>query len=246
MKLEETAKSTGNINRTIRKSLNILLLFTSIVTSLNCGPTPKKTPVPQIINEAPDTQVTRKFNNDGTVEYTISATDDGFIGSISVRVNDGDWEDFYKDYISVSVPIKEGNNTVEARAYDDKGKEDPTPAMGFFVSPTEEEAKELIDNILAEKSIKETYSGLEENVKFTLGETDPLFYVDYLIKRESDGKDVVINYVGYGDNLEEELNNKELLDLYGIPNRYFFRIPEIEINSEIRDFIDNGYNQNDE
>lgn len=253
MKLEN--KLIRNITRTIVRFPLVLLVSASIVMPLSCSPTPPKNDTPSqvtngenetpdspvIINEAPDTQITRTFDDDGTVTYTLSGTDDDSVDYISVRINDGDWEDFYDDNISVSAPIIKGNNTIEARAYDDEGQKDETPAMGFFVSPTEEEARKLMEEIIEELG---GYYALQEDALLSLG-ADKSFYVDYLIKRK-DKQDVVVNYVGHEDDLEEELNNRRVLDMYEIPNLYFVRIPETEINSKLRDFIDNGYKQNDE
>lgn len=235
MRIGKTAKSIEdikNFNRITAKLLLSILLSLSIVTPFNCKP---PAPNPSTRNEAPDTQITKKFK-DGEVEYNLSGRDDGSVDSISARFNSGNYQNFSNGSL-VLVPIISGANTVEARAYDDEGKVDPTPAIDTFISPTEEQARTLIDNIFSGRS--GTYSSLEKDVLVSLGDSN--FYVDYLIKR--DGKpDVHIDYVGYTEELEEKLSNKEQSNLYGIPNLYLIRIPESEINLKLNDFIDNDYN----
>ncbi|MDO8528704.1 MAG: hypothetical protein Q7S06_02330 [Nanoarchaeota archaeon] len=187
---------------------------------------------------SPDTTVTKEFTNNGQVKYIFSGTDDGSIEHIAARFNNtGDYQNFNNND-SVLVQIIEGNNSVEARAYDNEGLADPTPASDSFVSPTEEEANQFIEGILSGRS--GTYGHLERDVYISIGESD-VFHVDLLI-RKSDGTDAVINYTGHQSSLESELYNKGLLDLYGIPNLYLARIPESEMQSQLEDFIDNGYN----
>ena len=224
MKLEKIAKSIENIKKNAKKGLTkfslALLLSASTIMPLNCC----------LINEAPDTQITKKFKDNGEVEYTLSGIDlDGSVDYISAKFNDGNYQNFANN-TSVSVPIIEENNTIEAIAYDNQGLDDPTPATDSFVSPTEERAKELMRQLLLEKG-----ATFEKDVLMSPGALDN-FYVDYLIEKKDGPEDAVVNYVGYKKDLEEECSNRELLGLYGIPNRYFIRIPENEIISQLLDF----------
>ncbi len=234
MKVGNIAKSIKDIKKIpgVTKSLLAILLSLSTVMPFNCDK-----PVPK--NEAPDTEITsRQFNDKGEVEYGFLGTDsESYVDHISVSFNGGNYQNFSNNSL-VSVPIREGSNTAEATAYDDEGKADPTPAIDTFISPTEEQARTLIDNILSGRS--GTYGSLEEDVLVSIGASDN-FYIDYLIKRDNK-PDAMVNYVEHGEDLGKELLNKQQLDLYGIPNLYLIRVPESEINLKLNDFIDNGYN----
>ena len=223
MKLEKIAKSIEKIKKNAKKGLTkfslVLLLSASTVMPFNCC----------LINEAPDTQITKKFKDNGEVEYTLSGTDlDGSVDYISAKFNDGNYQNFANN-TSVSVPIIKENNTVEAIAYDNQGLDDSTPATDSFVSPTEDDAILLMGRLLLERG-----ATFEKDVLMSLGASDN-FYVDYLIGKKN-GRDAVVNYTGYKKNLEEECSNKELLNSYRIPNLYLVRIPESEIKLKLLDF----------
>jgi len=229
MKLNKISKLIKKIKKNAAVKLFTILLPISPFV-LNCSiPTP---------NEAPNTYITKEFPDDGNVKYTFSGTDeDGSVDYIKVKINNGGYQNFSNNS-SVSVPIIEGNNTVEAIAYDNKGEADPTPATYSFNSPTEGQARTLIYNILkAEENI--THKGLEEDVLVSL--EPPPFYVDYKITK-FDGTYTVVNYVEHQESLEQELLNKDVLDSWGISKLYLPRIPESEINLKLNDLIDGGYN----
>ena len=155
----------------------------------------------------PDTHIYNKeFKDKGKVEYTFSGTNN--VANIRVDINEFEsWTVYSGD--SLLVPIIEGDNIVKATARNWYG-EDPTPAEGSFDSPTQEEAEEIIDKVFGENI--GVYSSLEKKALICLGASDD-FSVDYLV-RKNDDTDAIINYVGYGKNLEEECSNQELLDMY--------------------------------
>ncbi len=178
----------------------------------------------------PDTDFEKKFHNKRGVEYTLLGI--GNVRGINARFNDSENQVFY-DGDKVLVPIKEGTNSLWAEAYNQWGK-DPTPAEDSFVSLNEEEARTTIEEIFVEKGyhlverIQDMTEGcIIRDALFSLG-AEKTFLVDYWGIKPGEGtisKDFVVNYVGYGDDLEEEILNKELLDMYGIPNCYIFRSP---------------------
>ncbi len=235
MKVGKITQSIENIKKNTKgimtKSLLAILLSLSTVMQLfNC---PSPIPDPQT-NKAPDTQITKEFKDNGEVEYTVSGTDsEGSIANINVNTN-GNYQTVPNNS-TINVPIVEGNNTIIATAYDNEGLKDSSPATDYFNSPTEGQARTSIDNILDSRS--ETHNGFEKDVFVDFGS----FYVDYLI-RKKDGNLAIVNYIEHQKNLEQELSNKGILDSWGIPNLYIPRFPESEINLNLNEFIDNGYN----
>jgi hypothetical protein len=185
----------------------------------------------------PDTFIDKEFEDKGKVKYTFSGTND--TKSIAIIINGLEGSVYHGDEIPSS--IIEGNNIVEATAHNFWG-DDPTSAEDSFYSPTQEEAEEIIDGIFEERV--GDYTSLEKKALICLGASDD-FLVDYLV-RKNDNTDAIVNYIGYGKNLEEELANSELLGLYGIQNLYIIRVPEDEIRLRLNDFIDKGFSQNEE
>jgi len=228
MKNKRPSKLIKNIKK--NAAVKFFILLFSISPFVDCP-----TPTP---NEAPNTHITKEFPDDGNVEYTFPGTDDVCVDYIKVKINNGGYQNFSNNS-SVSVPIIEGNNTVEAIAYDNKGEADPTPATYSFNSPTEYEARTLIDTLLDSKGIN-----LEDIDKDVILYSWGNILVDYLITKNE--KPTVVNYIGHQNNLKEELNNKRVLDgLTGkppLPNLYIPRFPESKITEDINEFIDNNYN----
>ncbi len=234
MPLQDILKST------LRKGFLTTGLFGSLLLGCNgddiVKPPPPPPPPPE--NQAPNTAITHQFRDDGRITYTFSGTDsDGSIDYISVRINGGASQNLINGS-SKLIDIIEGTNRVKATAYDNKGLADPTPVEYSFASPTETQAKEIIAGIL--NTYSSQYKSFEKNVLLSLGASDS-FSVDFLITT-TDDKNAVINYIGYRKNLTEELVNQRLLNTFGIPNRYFVRIPESEISSRIGNFANNGFN----
>lgn len=182
---------------------------------------------PESENKAPDTKITTEFQDDGTVKYTFSGIDpDGSIDYISTKINGG----FYGDVpnnSSIFVPIIEGNNTADAIAYDNEGASDKSPATDSFISPTEEEASNLIESTLNPS----TYNLLEKNILISVGEEDS-FYGNTRIKKLNN-TDAIIDYMG---------TNGNLLTDYGIPNICPKRTSIEELERKVLEFQNNGYN----
>lgn len=194
-------------------------------------PTPTK-------NKSPNTTLTfESFDNKGNVGYYVSGTDsDGSIKHISVKRN-GTLIGTYANNSSVSIPIVQGNNSLEAIACDNKNALDTTPATDSFYSPSEEQAREKIEEILLQNN--SAYDKVNRDVLLSFGEKDTC-RVDYLVKRK-DGKDAVINYVGHKDDLNQGLSNNELLDSWGISNLNLVRLPESKLRTKLNDFISGGF-----
>ena len=181
----------------------------------------------------PDTFINKKFEDKGEVEYTFFGTNNP--ASIELNINESEHQPVYSGD-NLLVPIIKGENTIKATAHNFWG-DDPTPAEDSFYSPTQEKAEEVMDGIF-EGRVGD-YSSLEKKALICLGASDD-FLVDYLVRKDDD-TDAIINYVGYDKDLEEEYSNKGLLDMYGIPNLYIFRVPEDEISSRLNDFINKGF-----
>ncbi len=208
-----------------------IVIIKSLVSGSSCCTDPPTPPPPE--DNPPETAITREFTPDGLAELTVSGTDpDGdAIERVDVKLNNtGDYWS-YDNNSKILVPVAIGDNSAEAIAYA-KGLADPTPAIDFFTCPTDEQAKTSVGDSLSQRS--NTYNSLKPNYSMTLGESEPSFIVDYLIKKY-DGTDAVVNY-------NHEGLEKELLDSYGIPNINLPRLPDDERNVRLNAFIDGGYN----
>lgn len=193
-------------------------------------------------NQPPETdEIDEWFDNKGNVEYSVSGWDPDFcdyVDHILVEINDSIEEIVDGSSGTVLTKIILGENNFTAEAYDKHGEPDPIPAESSFYSLTQKEAEEVMNGIF-EGRVGD-YTSLEKKALVCLGASDD-FLVDYLV-RKTDDTDAIVNYVGYGKNLEDELANSELLGLYGIPNLYIVRVPEDEIRLRLNGFIDKGFN----
>jgi len=226
-----------------KKILLPTVLFVSGILPVSCssdGPIgPHSTPPPIRQNQAPDTELTHLFGNEGRVTYTFSGQDtDGSIDYIAVQFNNGPLQNFNLSTFSRTIGIVEGTNRVKATAYDNEGKADPTPEEYSFISPTESQATSAIAGVLNTRS--SFFERLEREVLLSLGASES-FLVDFLVTK-TDGTNAVVNYVGHEGNLSEELDNQRVLNTFGIPNLYLVMIPDDEIRSRLNAFIDNGFN----
>lgn len=202
----------------------IILTFLAAI-GLGTGCPPPEPPQPK--NKTPNTEVTTEVKDDGTVKYDVSGTDeDGSVDYISVNINGEHYGNFSNNY-SFSVPIVEGSNTITATTVDNEGAEDPTPATGSLISPTEYEASQIVSNILNPN----TYNKLEENVLISLGSSDS-FIVNNLISKLNN-TDAIIDYMGA---------HQDLLNLYGIPNICPNRTSVEKLEEKALAFQNNGYN----
>lgn len=204
-----------------------------------CNPTdPDTKKSEESENQAPNTEIISQFRDDGKVAYTFSGTDsDGSVNHVAVRVNGGASQNLSSGS-SMLVDIIEGTNRVTATAYDNKDLADPTPAEYSFVSPTESQAEAIILGYLAANS--SSYKKFERDVLLSLGESGS-FYVDFLVTK-SNNTNAVVNYVEHKENLMQESANQKLLALFGIPNLYLVRLPEVEIKSRLDIFKNKGFN----
>jgi hypothetical protein len=172
-------------------------------------------------NEPPKTEsIETKVKKDGTVEYTVSGTDDNSVKYIEVKINGEDYGDL-KNGASFSVPIKEGINSIEARAYDDEDAKDLTPEEDSFYSPTQTEASEIIEQILNPN----TYQKLDKNATLSFGSSGNV-KVNALI-RKLDNRDSVIKYL----STEQD---HEIFSYYFIPN---LCVPNRTSTKNLKDYV---------
>ncbi len=185
-----------------------------------------------LFNTPPKTEVTKEFTEDGKVKYHFSAKDsEGSIDHISVVFNNLVYSQDFPDNSYWTIDIIEGQNTVEAIAYDNCSAADPTPAEISFYSPTEQEARTTIDGTLAE--ISGIY--VQKDASMTLGESETTFRVDYLITTPKG--DRVVNYVSHTDNREKEAENLKKLSDYYVPAQEIIWLPKEETKSKVKEFV---------
>ena len=189
-------------------------------------------PILSLFSCPPDTDIRREFDK-GNALYKVTGTVPiGSITAIKVEVDGKPYKEAANEEV-LTIPIVQGENKIRATAYAG-AIPDPTPAEDSFVSPTEEDARKIIDNVFAGKT---GYGTLEKDVLVSPGISGS-FRVDYLVTKP-DGTNAVVNYTGYEDDLNAELLNKDVLDEIGVPNRYFARVPQSEF--QLDEFISGGF-----
>ncbi len=192
-------------------------------------------------NQAPTLEIGVGFGDGltGKVTYLVTGTDpDGTVSELRARYNGGAWE-IYSNGTSFQKDIIPGTNSLEAYAVDDKGAQSQIVTRSF-VSPTEEEARGVIDerlNTLPNGGITKdsNYTAPQDGINAIMADyaVEPLPSVP--------SGDVIIEYVSSTDDLTQELNDKQYLDSYGVPNLYLGRLPISEIESRLNAWIDNGF-----
>jgi len=191
-------------------------------------------------NNPPDTTIEQKFGSNGDFIVTPSGTDTDPGDSVA-----GIYEEINgsaSEVVSINVPktiqtIK-GENKGKFTAYDSHGAADPSPATYSFTPLTEEEAKAVIDGILAENP--DTYFAFYKNASESPG--NYTFSVDYLIKRKPDGKDAVIDYTGFIKDFPTTRSNMAALEAHGVFVLDPVRLPQKELEDRVRNFVKEGYN----
>ena len=211
----------------VRGPLSFLGATLIAITMSSCG---SDNPVKPKPNQPPDTEIATSFDNLGMVLYEVSGTDtDGSVNGISTSTNSGTIEN-HSNGSTITVPIKQGTNTITATSCDDDGATDPTPATASFISPTESQARAKIETILNRNSI-----GYTKDARIS-GGTSGDYEVDYLIIT-SNG-DRIINYIGYNDDCGTEIANQGTLNSMGIPTLCLARLPLSDLEIELQGFID--------
>lgn len=198
-------------------------------------------------NLPPTAKIERDFGDgtSGKVDYRITGEDsDGTVEKVSISANGGDFYDYMnpvdnnKIVLEGQENIQQGNNTLEARVFDNKG--DSSSDTSSFYSPTEAEARAKIEEILDKRSEEYDRYVSDSYVFANCSDTTKKIYVDYELLK-NDGKSIIINYVGYGDDLDEEQTNKNILDCVNKPNFYNARGPFENLESGLNNFLDNNF-----
>ena len=204
---------------------------------------------------APVIEITRNFGDglSGTVEYTISASDSYRTAEIGVRLNNNANAQVFqnpnptKNYqVSVTTPIVEGSNLIDATAMDGNGN--LSSSTNGFDSPTETGARAEIEGILNARA--DAYQGYQRDanagVSIPQGSScypgiSKIFLVDYVITR-LDGTGAIIDFISHTDNKADELENKALLDCNNYTRKKFVAyLPLDDLETGINAFIDNGW-----
>lgn len=219
-------------------------------------PDPSPVPIPDdpdpTSNDAPQTTIIRDFGTglSGEVDYTFCGADPDqgdYINYINTNVNGFFWKYIspgkYNPYcVTASFPIVDGTNSAQATASDSNGMDDLVGATDSFYSPTEEEAREKIDELLVAEGF--SYDVTCPATPHTYCNDSPFLVIgqgmintDFLLRR-GDNSTAFIEYIGHGDDETIELSEKQKLDGGLLPNLYMNKLPLDEVTS----FFDNFAN----
>ena len=195
-----------------------------------------------VLSCVPDTFLSSTYDDKGKVIYTVDGSNFSHIIFEANGIEDP--RKFYGgDKIPKSIIPKD--NSVKVTAY--KGNiPDPTPAEDSFYSPTDGEAKEIIDGVFLERGYTFLDSGVNlleksfrKNARFSFGSGDD-FTFDYWGRGMGD---FVVEYVGYEeDALKNARQIKPILDEFGFPNLFLYRLPEEEIRTSLELFLTQNEN----
>ena len=165
----------------------------------------------------------------GKYEIPVYGSDvDDVLSGIKLMINGAEWDRVPSETL-LELPIVEGVNIPTAVAYNGRcgETEDPTPAefpniaKGFY-SPTEDEARALIDGILQNREYVEGVDYYKDQLMII---NNNQFYVDYWFRKADGTHRFIINFAGHKDNLNNEQNNKNFLNNELIPNLYLAYVP---------------------
>ena len=202
-------------------------------------PDPSPVPIPDDPNsgenDAPETAILRSFGDglsgDFYLTFCGADPDQGdYINYIDTIVN-GDFlkyisPDKYNPYCETdSIPIQAGTNSSQAISSDNNGLEGIV-ATDSFVSPTEAQAREVIDQVLADK-------GYVEGIHY---EKDRIMHlsedvlVDYrFLCSDGLGTKGIFENVSHTENLNTELYQKQVLESESYNPLYLVYLPEEEL-----------------
>ena len=212
-----------------------------IAEVLDCSKSEKADPY---VNQIPTASLGMDFGDglSGKVAYLVSGTDsDGTITEARARFNGGAWE-IYSNGTSFQQDIVPGANSLEAYAIDNNGALSPTVTREFD-SPTEAEAREKIDSLLAARGYVENFSGTPgtfyKDANFAV--CSGVMNVGYLISNAIGGQKIVVEFVSSTDNLTQKLSDKQCLDSGLNPNLHMVYLPKSEIKTRFDVFADSGF-----
>ena len=235
MTIEKKLKNFGK-----RAVIGTVLAGSLVLTG--CGIFDKDDPKPQPhVNQAPQITLGVSFGDglSGEVDYTVCGDDnDGNINYLEVWTNGN-----YSKQLNLSQEnpfcvypspgIIQGTNTLESIATDDDGAESSLKTENFY-SPTEAEAREVIDQVLADKEYVEGFDFERDKTYIVNGRN---IISDYFFTR-TDGTRVVVNNIGHVDDLITGQEDVVYLNNAGIPQ--FTRARTPLSGKEIGSFLDNN------
>jgi hypothetical protein len=231
-----------------RKTIIPIILAGSLAL-MGCNSPRHQNPVQ---NQEPGTTVVENFGEglSGNVEYTVCGLDsNSYVKYIDTWENGAGFKRHQNTtavnpYCDIfEVPITGGTNTLEAQAVDSQNLADPTPAVNEFYSPTEEEARAVIEGILGDNGYTvdcdipidpNTYC-MDRPVSTGEGFIEN---VDFKLKRSNETI-AIVEYIGENDDPIKELEEKQILDDTPVPNLYLRRLPLDEIEKRFNGFADN-------
>ena len=200
----------------------------------------KKNPAPPA-NQTPTLDIGMDFGNgyNRNVSYLFSAADDQSVGVVKASVNGGEWTDYLNGQ-AISVPIVDGNNTIEAYVIDNMGLAGANVRKSF-IPATEAEARAKIYSMLSATpngGINNEYTGPNQT-EYKLSGHFADFIVEPLPSVPSG--DVIIEYIGESDNFAQEMDDKNYFGTNGIPNLYMAKLPLFKIEEEVAKFINQNW-----
>jgi len=239
-----------------RRDFGKIVVAGGLVSVLGCGGGGGKKNKPPVIES-----VVRDFKNekgeyDGEAHYNIVARDpDGEIDEICAKWNDEDSHCYLGPPVAeFSRRMREGMNTLEVIAYDNKGRASSTARDGFEV-PSHGEAYRHIRKMITEDirplvsiQLKDAsspdelkYDEFPGKVVFALD--DLLVPSDFIIVMNSPyvERSILVNYVGDGEDLERGISYHNALHDYRINHLYFFATPLDEVHKAMSEFIQKYY-----
>jgi hypothetical protein len=227
-----------------RKTIIPIILAGSLAL-MGCNSPRHQNPVQ---NQEPGTTVVENFGEglSGNVEYTVCGLDsNSYVKYIDTWENGAGFKRHQNTtavnpYCDIfEVPIIEGANTLEAQAVDNQNLADSTPFVNEFYSPTEEEARAVIDNLLIQRG----YPQGPQNPAIPYFEKDSLFYVDstpitpdYAVKDESGVVKVFLN-LGYEDR-QNAIDDMDEISRTAIPQNTYIGLPTDEVILRLNTFLD--------
>lgn len=166
------------------------------------------------------------------INYTLNGVPSAVSFNDAEMVDNENSRCFYRE-----SDIIDGENSVTAVA--DENPNSAENGSYKFTPATEGEARAKIGEVLNARNSEHT-GYLIDNIYSAPQDGINTIMVDYNVEtfNPQPEHDAIIEYVNHQQDLNQELNDKQYLDNYDVPNRYFFRLPLSEVESRLNDFID--------
>ena len=202
-------------------------------------------------NQAPEAigEGELSFNSlTGEATYSVHFNDpDGSIADIHPALYGGGGN----SYTSVSSsagsvevttnPVAGEYHQICASAEDDEGAMSEEVCSEAFYVPTEAEARERVDEVLADLSSTHVEYWFDDILQLSDGATNT--YPDTLVLYSEGGsnKEAAIEYVGENDDLADKLEERDLIVNDGKGAHYMSGVPLDVLEEEVREFANGGY-----